>query len=66
MMMTDECPIYLQNIGDTVLYASTHCGMIRLEPGDRKEVTKENAEPDPPVLPDDDLYPAVIMDGGNE
>ena len=66
MMITDECPIYLQNIGDTVLYASTHCGKIRLEPGDRKEVTKANAEPDPPALPDGDLYPAVIMDGGNE
>ena len=39
---------------------------FRLEPGDRKEVTKANALPDPPVLPDGDLYPAVIMDGGNE
>lgn len=39
---------------------------FRLEPGDRKEVTKENAESDPLALPDGDLYPAVIMDGGKE
>ena len=61
-MRTGECPVYLQNIGDMVLYAATHCGTIRLEPGDRKEVTEANAEPDPPSLPDGDLYPADIVE----
>ena len=61
-MRTGERPVYLQNIGDTVLYAATRCGTIRLEPGDRKEVTEANAEPDPPSLPDGDLYPAEMSE----
>jgi len=55
---TDNRPWYLENIGDITLYARTSAGVIRLEPGDRKEVKKENAEKDEPVLPGGDLYPA--------
>ena len=55
---TDGRPWYIENIGDITLYARTSAGVIRLEPGDRKEVTKENAEKDEPVLPSGDLYPA--------
>lgn len=61
----DECidgkPLYLENIGDCVLYAQTSCGCIRLEPGQRKLVSKENAEIMAPVLPNGDLYPAGVL-----
>ena len=60
--VTDGCPLFMENIGDTVLYAKTNVGTIRLDPGDRKEVTKENAEADTPVLPGGDLYPAGIIE----
>ncbi|WP_022765295.1 hypothetical protein [Butyrivibrio sp. XPD2006] len=43
-MQLDDCPLYIENIGNAVLYASTSAGIIRLDPGDRKEVTEENAE----------------------
>ncbi|MBE5858514.1 MAG: hypothetical protein E7301_00085 [Butyrivibrio sp.] len=59
---TDGCPFFIENIGDTVIYARTHAGNIRLAPGDRKEVIEENAEKDSPVLPDGDLYPAGVVD----
>ncbi len=43
-----------------MIYAKTHCGVIKLEPGDRKEVTRENAEKEILVLPNGDLYPARV------
>jgi len=59
---TKENPLYLENIGDIVLYAKTSCGTIKLEPGDRKEVIKENTEADTPVLSGGDLYPAGLFE----
>ncbi len=59
---TNSCPLFIENIGDAVLYARTSAGVIRLEPGDRKEVKKENAEKETPILPGGDLYPAGIIE----
>ena len=59
---TDNRPFFIENIGDTVLYARTHIGIIRLEPGERKEVIKENVESEIPTLPGGDLYPAGIIE----
>ncbi|SCY79362.1 hypothetical protein SAMN02910292_02950 [Lachnospiraceae bacterium XBB2008] len=59
---TGGCPLYIENIGDVVIYARTSAGTIKLEPGDRKEVTKENAEAETPILPGGDLYPAGIIE----
>ena len=59
---TAGLPFYVENIGDVVLYVKTHAGTIKLEPGDRKEVVKENAEQDVPILPGGDLYPAGIIE----
>lgn len=59
---TDGCPWYIENIGDAVIYARTSVGIIKLEPGDRKEVVKENAEKKTPILPRGDLYPAGIIE----
>ena len=59
---TDGCPWFIENIGDVVIYAKTSVGTIKLEPGDRKEVVKENAEDKPPILPGGDLYPAGIIE----
>ena len=52
-------PLFVENIGDVPLYVETHAGTIRLDPGDRKEVSEKNAEIAPPVLPSGDLYPAA-------
>lgn len=59
---TDGKPWYIENIGDAVLYAGTSQGLLRLEPGERKEVVKANAEKTRPILPDGDLYPADIIE----
>ncbi len=59
---TNGCPLFIENIGDVVIFAQTSVGAIRLEPGDRKEVTEENAEDDTLPLPDGDLYPAAIIE----
>ena len=59
---TDGCPWYIENIGDVVIFAETSVGTIKLEPGDRKEVVKENAEDETPILPNGDLYPAGIIE----
>ncbi len=59
--ITCGCPWYIENIGDSVLYASISCGKIRLDPGKRKEVSKANAETDSPILPGGDLYPAGVL-----
>ncbi len=59
---TDGCPWFIENIGDIIIYAKTSVGTIKLGPGDRKEVAKENAEDETPILPDGDLYPAGIIE----
>ncbi len=59
---TDGCPLYIENIGDSVIYARTSAGTIKLEPGERKEVIKENAEKKTPTLPNGDLYPAGVVE----
>ena len=59
---TEGCPFFIENIGDIIIYARTHAGTIKLEPGERKEVTRENAEREKPVLPGGDLYPARICE----
>lgn len=60
-LRTNGCPLFIENIGDVVLYAKTNVGTIRLEPGERKEVITENAERETPMLPYGDLYPAGVM-----
>ena len=59
---TGGYPLYIENIGDVVIYARTSAGTIKLEPGDRKKVVKENEEVETPVLPGGDLYPAGIVE----
>ena len=59
---TDGKPFYLENIGDAVLYAATSAGLIRLAPGERKEVSRKNAETEKPALATGDLYPAGIIE----
>lgn len=59
---TNDMPLYLENIGEAVLYVGTSCGTIRLGPGERKEVSKDNAEKEKPILPRGDLYPAGIIE----
>lgn len=54
-------PLFLENVGDVMLYAKTSVGTIKLNPGERKEVRKENAESETPSLPNGDLYPAGIV-----
>ena len=61
---TEDCPLYIENIGDCVLYARTSAGTIKLNPGDRKKVSKKNAESERPILPGGDLYPAGFVDLG--
>lgn len=53
--------LFIENIGDITLFADTSQGIIKLEPGDRKEVSKENAEQDIHGLPGGDLYPAAMI-----
>ncbi len=62
MEQTNGCPWFMENIGDTVLYAKTQLGTIKLEPGERKEVSLKNVEIAVPKLPEGDLYPALFMD----
>lgn len=59
---TTNRPLYIENIGSSVLYAKTHAGTIKLDPGDRKEVIEENTEKENTILPDGDLYPAGIIE----
>ncbi len=58
---TQGMPLFLENVGDVVLYAKTSAGMMKLDPGDRKEVIKANAESETLSLPNGDLYPAGII-----
>lgn len=59
---TDGCPLYIENVGDVVIFVKTSAGTIKLEPGDRKEVAEENAEDETPILPGGDLYPAGVIE----
>ena len=59
---TDNCPLFIENIGDVVIYAQTDVGTIKLAPGERKAVIEENSEKAVPVLPTGDLYPAEIIE----
>ncbi len=61
-MDTQGRPLYIENVGDSVLYVVTFVGTIRLAPGDRKLVSEENVEKETPMLPDGDLYPAGIIE----
>lgn len=58
---TDNLPFYIENIGDIVLYCNTFSGLIKLNPGERKKVSEENAEKEKIDLPDGDLYPAMFI-----
>ena len=58
---TDGKPWFLENIGTGTLYARTSCGIIRLGPGERKEVKAENAEKKEPLLLGGDLYPPMFL-----
>ena len=58
---TNDKSLFVENIGDIVLYVKASCGTIRLEPGDRKEVVEENCENDIHGLPGGDLYPAALI-----
>ena len=60
--ITDGMPLFVENIGDVILYVDANIGLIRLEPGERKEVRLENIEQERPVLPSGDLYPAEIIE----
>lgn len=42
---TGDKPLFIENVGDSILHIKTLCGMFKVEPGERKEVRKENAEP---------------------
>ena len=59
---TKRRPLFIENIGDIPLYASTSQGMLKVSPGERKEVSSENVEKERPVLPKGDLYPAGIIE----
>lgn len=58
---TNGKPFFIENVGTERLYAQTSVGIIKLEPGERKEVIKENAEKEDMILPGGDLYPATII-----
>ncbi len=60
--VTDGKPWFLENIGDSLLYARTLLGTIKLEPGERKEVKRENAEKKEISLDEGELYPPGIVE----
>ena len=53
---------FIENIGNSTLYAEAEEGTYCFLPGERKEIIKENAEKEKPVLPGGDLYPAGIIE----
>lgn len=59
---TNNCPLYFENIGNSVLYFKTSVGLLKLEPGERKEVKVENTEKEKPILAQGDLYPAGVIE----
>ena len=59
---TAEMPLFVENIGNEVLYVDTHSGLFKLVPGERKEVKVENIEQEEQSLSLRDLYPAEIIE----
>ena len=57
---TGDRPLFVENIGTRTLYVQASCGIIKLDPNERKEVCKENSEDDAPPLAGGDLYPAGV------
>lgn len=58
---TGGMPLYAENIGSSVIYIRLEGMTFSLKPGERKELSAENAEEDPGVLPDGNLYPAGVF-----
>ncbi len=58
---TEDMPVYIENIGSSVLYCRTFEGLIKLEPGQRRKVCKRTAEKEDIPLPSGDLYPAEVI-----
>lgn len=54
-------PFYIENIGDITIYCKTFCGIIKLNPKERKRVSKENAETKNTILSGRNLYPAEFL-----
>ena len=63
---TNNKPWYIENVGTKTLCARTSVGIIKLAPGERKEVKTENAEIENQLLAGGDLYPAALLDDGGE
>ncbi len=63
---TNNKPWYIENVGTKILCARTSVGIIKLAPGERKEVKAENAEIENQLLTGGDLYPAALLDDGGE
>lgn len=59
---TNDRALWIENIGNSELYAKTCYGVIHLGPGERKKVDEDAIESESPSLLDGDLYPAVIID----
>lgn len=53
---TNARRLFIENIGDSVIYVKLPSGAIRLEPYDFKEYKEKNIEKEPPALPNGDLY----------
>ena len=58
---TNGMPLYAENIGTSVIYIKRYDMTFKLYPGERKELSAENASDNAPPLPDGDLYPAVML-----
>lgn len=59
---TCEMPLYVENIGDIVLYIEYKGKQIKLQPGERKEVCEENAENEEVLLSKGNMYPPMMME----
>lgn len=59
---TDGMPLYVENIGGSVIYIKYDGHVFRLDPGVRMELAEENAAENITDLPDGDLYPARIIE----
>lgn len=59
--LTGDRPLFIENIGDVPLCARTRAGAIRLMPGERKEVKKENAEKEDPTLLRGNMIPTEMI-----
>ena len=57
---TGDRPLFVENIGTKTLYVRAHCGTLKLDPQERKEVCIENTEDCVPSLAGGDLYPAGV------